>query len=121
MFEYVNLGFWMLGLLLLFVLSALVIIELNENRKKETHNIGARVTATVFIMVALMFFDASDTKKSLIDNKADFNRGIALECDTGFNTYLVQKSTGWQLSKESFLKNDILISLKDCKSRDKGE
>jgi len=121
MFEYVNPLFLMMGALVLFVLFGLVIIELDENRKKGRDNIGARVTATVFIMLALMFWDASDTKKSLINNKADFNRGIALECDTGFNTYLVQKSTGWQLSKESFLKNDTLISLKNCKPRDKGE
>jgi len=121
MSEYINPLFLMLGILLLFALSVLVIMELEENRKKETHNIDARITATVFIMVALMLWDASDTKKSIEKNKADFNRGIALECNAGFNTYLVQKSTGWQLSKGSFLKNDILISLKNCKSRDKGE
>ncbi len=121
MSEYINPLFLMLGILLLFALSVLVIMELEENRKKGRNNIGARITATVFIMLAFMFWDASDTKKSIENNKADFNRGIALECNRGFNTYLVQKSTGWQLSKESFLKNDILIPLKNCKSRDKGE
>jgi len=121
MFEHINPGFLMMGALVLFVLFGLVIIELEENRKKGRHNTGARVTIVTILAITFLFWNASDTKNSLINNKTDFNRGIALECDTGFNTYLVQKSTGWQLSKESFLKNDTLISLKNCKPRDKGE
>jgi len=123
MFEYVNPLFLMMGPLMLLGLFAIVIKEVGENYEKGTKNIGIRVMAAFFLvlMVTIMFWDASDTKKSLINNKVDFKRGIPLECNAGFNTYLVQKSTGWQLSKESFLKDDTLISLKDCKPREKGK
>ena len=118
MFEYVDTKFLVLDAVLIALLLFVAILESGHNQSKGLDERGGRIFAALFTLVIIgstLYMEIS-TKESVQESIVTYKKGLALECGVGFNSYLVQKSTGWELSRKNFLKDDLLIPIKNCRS-----
>jgi len=123
MFEYVDTKFLVLDGVMIALLLLLAILESGRNQSKGLHEIGGRVFAVVsfLIIVTITIYSEVSTRDTVEENISSYQKGIALKCGVGFNSYLVQSNRGWELRKRSFLKDDLLIPIRNCDRSDEGE
>jgi len=115
MFEYINPGFLLLGGLTIFavILATMVVAgkSYSEGERTKAPFIGF---ITIALMITLILFDGYTTKNTIDKNIALFQKGTELQCATLGTSYLVSKKTGWNLHKEAFTKNSILLDARYC-------
>ena len=69
----------------------------------------------LFVFVSATYLSI-DAKSSIRENMKSFNRGDTLNCATIGTRYLVSKSKGWKINKDSFTKDSLLIRADRCKN-----
>ncbi len=114
MFEFIDIR--IIAATILLLISYILLLASNSTDKKQK---GFRILniSKIFLMLIPMIpvvsavYQHSDAK----ENIKQFNEGKALECHIGENTYLVTSSTGWEVTKYSFLKDSLLIRSDKCK------
>ena len=115
MLEYTNTGFLILGGIACTMLLLGAILAsgkaIHENRKSKAPYFFLGVAAFV---IALTIGEGLDTKDTIEKNITKFQNGGELKCVTFAATYLVSKETGWQLRKEDFIKDSILLDARYC-------
>jgi len=123
MFEYVEMKFLVLDAVLIALLLFVAILESGHNQSKGLNEIGGRIFAAVSIVIILLltlYLEVS-SRDTVQENITLYKKGIALKCGVGFNSYLIESNRGWELRKRSFLKDDLLIPIKNCSRNDEGE
>jgi len=123
MFEYVEMKFLVLDGVMIVFLLFMAILESGRNQSKGLNEIGGRIFAAVSIVIILLLtlYSEVSSRDTVEGNIASYHKGIALKCGVGFNSYLIESNRGWELRKRSFLKDDLLIPIKNCSKNDKEE
>jgi len=123
MFEYVDTKFLVLGGVMIALLLLLAILENGRNQSKGLNEKAGRISAAVFSVLILSFTFYAEVKiRDIVKGNIDaYKKGIALKCGVGFNSYLIESNRGWELRKRSFLKDDLLIPIRNCDRSDEGE
>lgn len=113
--EYINNGFIVLStimILMLFLVLVLVSGKSKAEGKKPKGLLWISLGLAVSIIIPLS--DGYTTKQTIDKNIEMFHSNKELRCAIGFNTYRVGKRRGWELMKESFSKNDLLVDAQYC-------
>ena len=123
MFEYVDTKFLVLDGVLIAILLFMAIFESGHNQSKGLNEIGARIFAAVSIVIILLLtlYSEVSSRDTVQENITLYKKGIALKCGVGFNSYLIESNRGWELRKRSFLKDDLLIPIRNCDRSAQGE
>ena len=112
MFEYINPGFILIGAIFLFFF--LLTLGLKRGKDKPEKLTFFDYFPLLFVFVSATYL-SMDAKSSIDENIKQFNRGDTLNCATLSTRYLVSKSKGWEVHRDSFTKDSLLIRADKCK------
>jgi hypothetical protein len=113
MFEYINPGFILIGMIFLLFFIGTVVMKKGQDKPEKLSFFDFFPLLFVFISATYLSMDA---KSSIRENMKSFNRGHALNCATLSTRYLVSKSNGWKINRDSFTKDSLLIRADRCKN-----
>ena len=109
MFEYINSGMLIVIIIVTFMLIMFVLLEK-----------GSRV-GNIFILLLWLtgsFYLIYDSYTTANSNIQSFKNNKVLQCTNGFNTtYRVSLKNNWELDKNYFIKDSLLIRAEKCEER----
>lgn len=116
MYEYMNPGFILMAGLISFLTLITVLVMLG---KSQVENVEFKHPYILYfftiVVVGMLYWNASDTKESILSNTSIFNSNHELQCSTLTENYLVSKSKGWyMLDKKSFTDGNLILSIELC-------
>ena len=112
MFEYLNPGFIIMALLVI-VPGSFTLIIISKNKKKETER---KVIKTFMMIVSIVpIWHAYYTYQTAEDNIGYFKQNKELHCASLTSSYKVSKNDNWQLDKNYFVKDSLMIKANHCK------
>lgn len=115
MFEYINPGAVIISGIVLFLHIGIFTLSLEiKNTKGKAQKSNKFSSFVIIVVLVAPFALSSYTNFTILENIEVFNNSKSLECHSGFNSYLVSKDSGWEISKDSFLKDSFLIRADKC-------
>jgi len=113
--EYINSGYILLSVIMIFMLFLVLILVLGKSQAEGKKPKGLLwIYLGIIVSIIIPLSDGYTTKKTIDNNIEMFNSNNELRCSIGFNKYRVAKRRGWELKKESFSKNDLLVDAQYC-------
>ena len=114
--DYTSRGIFFIASLVIFASITITISEIGSNKKKSENETGARIWALISSIFAIsaMFIEGNYNYSTVLENKQMFDGGTYLECNSGFNNYLVSKDRGWQRKGEFLIKDDFIVNTLNC-------
>ena len=106
MFEYLD-----LEIIAASVLLALSIGTLRATRKS---NINWDLRFALLFAISLPLFYMYDANITVLNNIQSVKNGSKLRCEAGDNNYIVSIKDGWEIDKNYFLKESLLIRADKC-------
>ena len=117
MFEHINTGFIILSSMGVFTLSMVMLLVYGKSLKEKmpTSKVHYFLFLLLAVVVAIPFWDSFETTERIKENTKYFNTSVALECYGGFTPYVVKKESGWVISGERIIKDDLIVNVARCK------
>ena len=105
MYEYINIGILLISSIIIIMLLFLII-----GQKSKLANM-----ITLILLLFINFYIVYDDYATAQANIKYFQDGSILRCSNGFNTlYRVSKQNNWELDKNYFTKDSLLIRADKC-------
>jgi len=108
MFEYFNSE---LLKIMVFAVVVLFVFELSRYRPK---SLKRNMTIYASLIVAAIFFSTYYNAHTAKNNRDAFSSGHTLKCAELLNNYRVSISDGWEIDKQWFVKESLMIRCDNC-------
>ena len=111
MLEYMHPALIYVGLITLFALLIALLVSYKDKDGKT-----ARKVITTFILISIIMptSQAYYTQQTAQENMQHFKQDKVLQC-TSLSSYKVSKEDGWELDKNYFIKDSLMIRADHCK------
>ena len=119
MFEYANTGILVMGgFVFIFVLFAMVLGSGSAIHHKEKFASKPLFIVMLVLIVIGVIHEGYSTRENAISAYKAYNANSIIKCATLTTEYLVSKERGWSRYERGFSKNDILLDVGSCSSKE---
>lgn len=108
MFEYFNSE---LLKIMVFAVLVLLVFEFSRYRPK---SLKRNMTIYISLIIATIFFNTYYNAHTVQSNRDAFSKGHTLQCYEASSNYRVSISDGWEIDKQWFVKESLMIRCDNC-------
>lgn len=108
MFEYVDLE---IVKAVIFLIATLYLLLASTRGKS---SVAKYYHAAALLAISSIFIIAYMSEQDNIHNMKVFNQGARLECNTNNNLYSVSKQNVWEIERNYFVKESLMVRADKC-------
>lgn len=108
MFEYID---FEIVKAVVFLIATLYLLLASTRRKS---SVAKYYHFTALLAISSIFIIAYMSEQESIHNIRVFNQGARLECNTNNNLYRVSKQDAWEIERNYFIKESLMVRADKC-------